>query len=72
MLPKSDSVTVKKLSHWIKVTLLILKKSRCKKSFIKGNRPKQNNNLVTAVEGSLTAQIGAGMISWLSLGKFLF
>ena len=50
MLPKGASVTVKKPSHWIKVTL---------KEISKGNRPKLNFNLVTAVERSLTALIGA-------------
>ena len=35
MLPKGASVTVKKLSHWIKVTLQIFKKSSAERTLLK-------------------------------------
>ena len=50
MLPKGASLIVEKPSYSIKVTL---------KELSKGNRPKLNYNLVTAVKRSLTALMGA-------------
>ena len=35
MPPKGASVAVKKLSHWIKVTLQIIKKSRTERALLK-------------------------------------
>ena len=50
MLPKGASLTVKKPSYWIKLTL---------KEISNGNRPKLNYNLVATVKKSLTDLIGA-------------
>ena len=55
--PMKLSKSLKKLLFWIFSLMTLM-------TFTKINRPNQNSNLVTAVEGNLTAWIWAANINW--------